>query len=236
MLFVYQFPQAGIAFKTEQKADNKTGIIVKSGLNCAAKRVRQFRSEHNNRKAGGKFGIRRSAAAARRFYHYHTAALLVFRQFCRYRAKFPAGRRFRSSVLWTVLGTKTRGQAQKYQNQAQTGKKPKKCIHIKTIVNSPCFANMPLNMIYKNADDKSGMSSGDLTALLLQVIKSWQVIAISAALVLYMFLVSYVARTYHRPKYVSKSKPKKAKIKIEKKPKKEKPAENANDELGLSEG
>ena len=91
-------------------------------------------------------------------------------------------------------------------------------------------------MIYKNADDKNGMFSGDLTALLLQVIKSWQVIAISVALVLYMFLVNYVARTYRRPRSVSKSKPQRAKIKIEKKPKKEKPAESTNDELGLEEG
>ena len=91
-------------------------------------------------------------------------------------------------------------------------------------------------MIKKNADDKSGMSSGDLTALLLQVIKSWQVIAISVALVLYMFLVNYVARTYHRPRSVSKSKPRKAKAKEENKNKKEKPAENTNAELGLTEG
>ena len=80
------------------------------------------------------------------------------------------------------------------------------------------------------------MSSGDLTALLFQVIKSWQVIAISVALILYMFLVNYVARTYRRPRPVSKSKPKKAKVKIEKKNDKEKPAENTNEELGLKEG
>ena len=91
-------------------------------------------------------------------------------------------------------------------------------------------------MIYYYADDKNGMSSEDLTALLLQVIKSWQVIAITVALVLYMFLVSHVARTYHRPRSVSKSKPKKAKIKIERKPKKEKNTENTDDELGLKEG
>jgi hypothetical protein len=88
-------------------------------------------------------------------------------------------------------------------------------------------------MIYKNADDKNGMSSGDLTAIISQVIKSWQVIAVSVVIVLYMSLVNHVARTYHRPRSVSKSKPQKAKTKPEKKPKKEKPAENTNDELGL---
>jgi len=96
---------------------------------------------------------------------------------------------------------------------------------------------MILNWIYKNADDKNGMFSGNLTALLLQVIKSWQVIAISVALVLYMFLVNYVARTYRRPRSVSKSKPQKAKVKADKKTAdkktEDKPAEDTNAELGL---
>ncbi|MDR2922751.1 MAG: hypothetical protein LBU85_05355 [Treponema sp.] len=45
--------------------------------------------------------------------------------------------------------------------------------------------------------------------LLFQVIKSWQVIAVSVALILYMSLVSYAARTHHKPASVSKTKPKK---------------------------
>jgi hypothetical protein len=44
------------------------------------------------------------------------------------------------------------------------------------------------------------MFSGELMGILKQVVSSWQVIAVSAALVLYMFLVSYVARTYKRPR------------------------------------
>jgi hypothetical protein len=44
------------------------------------------------------------------------------------------------------------------------------------------------------------MFSGELISLLKQVIISWQVIAVSVALVLYLFLVSYVARTYKRPR------------------------------------
>jgi hypothetical protein len=44
------------------------------------------------------------------------------------------------------------------------------------------------------------MFSGELMGILKQVVTSWQVITVSVALVLYMFLVSYVARTYKRPR------------------------------------
>jgi hypothetical protein len=55
------------------------------------------------------------------------------------------------------------------------------------------------------------MFSDGLMGLLVQVVMSWQVIAITVALVLYMFLVGYVSRTYHRPSFVSKSRPQKSK-------------------------
>ncbi|MDR0495328.1 MAG: hypothetical protein LBG95_06860 [Treponema sp.] len=55
------------------------------------------------------------------------------------------------------------------------------------------------------------MFSKEFSELLLQVVTSWQVIAITVALVLYIYLVNYVARSYHRPHSVSKSKPKKVK-------------------------
>jgi len=55
------------------------------------------------------------------------------------------------------------------------------------------------------------MFSQELKELLIQVIQSWQVIAVTIALVFYMYLVGYVARSYRRPRSVSKSKPKKAK-------------------------
>ena len=55
------------------------------------------------------------------------------------------------------------------------------------------------------------MFSNGLTELVLLVIKSWQVLAVTAALILYMYLVSFVSRTYHRPHFVSRSKPKKVK-------------------------
>jgi hypothetical protein len=44
------------------------------------------------------------------------------------------------------------------------------------------------------------MFSGELMGLLKQVVTSWQVIAVTVALVLYIFLVSYVGRTYKRPR------------------------------------
>ena len=52
--------------------------------------------------------------------------------------------------------------------------------------------------------------------MLIEVIKSWQVLVMTGALVLYMFLVNYVARTYHQPRYVSKSKPRTSKAKAAK--------------------
>jgi hypothetical protein len=84
------------------------------------------------------------------------------------------------------------------------------------------------------------MFSKELLSLLLRVITSWQVIAVSVVIVLYLFLVSYVGNPYHRPRSVSSfpSRPKK---------KKEKPApvasgdaggeskQETNDDLGLEE-
>jgi hypothetical protein len=68
------------------------------------------------------------------------------------------------------------------------------------------------------------MFSDELRNLLFQVIKSWQVIAVSIALVLYMSLVSYAAREHHKPASVSKTKPKKKE--------KSKPApKESNDEI-----
>jgi hypothetical protein len=70
------------------------------------------------------------------------------------------------------------------------------------------------------------MFSEELTHLLFQVIKSWQVIAVSIALILYLSLVSYAARAHHKPSSVSKTKPKKKKNPTEAaKPAPKKPAE-----------
>ncbi|MDR2607899.1 MAG: hypothetical protein LBC57_05855 [Treponema sp.] len=39
--------------------------------------------------------------------------------------------------------------------------------------------------------------------MLLQVITSWQVLAVTIAVILYFFLVSYVGRNYRRPRHAS---------------------------------
>jgi len=56
----------------------------------------------------------------------------------------------------------------------------------------------------------STMFSMELKELIPQVITSWQVWVTILVLVLFMYLVGYVARTYHRPR-VSKAKAKKKK-------------------------
>jgi len=72
--------------------------------------------------------------------------------------------------------------------------------------------------------------------LLFSLLKTWQVIAVTVAIVLYIFLINYVARTYRRPRFVSKSKPKKAKPPAAEKPGKKKTSEKeSNEELGLEE-
>jgi hypothetical protein len=63
------------------------------------------------------------------------------------------------------------------------------------------------------------MFSEELKSLLFQVIKSWQVIAVSIVMIVYLSLVGYVSRAHHKPSSVSKTKPKKIK-----KPANEKPA------------
>jgi len=67
------------------------------------------------------------------------------------------------------------------------------------------------------------MFSDELKNLLFQVIKSWQVIAVTIVLVLYISLVNYASRAHKKPAFVSKIKPKKK----EKKEKKEKPGAKA---------
>jgi len=65
------------------------------------------------------------------------------------------------------------------------------------------------------------MFSEELKSLLIQVVKSWQVIAVTVVLVLYISLVNYAARAHKKPAFVSKIKPKKKEKK--EKPKKEAP-------------
>jgi hypothetical protein len=77
--------------------------------------------------------------------------------------------------------------------------------------------------------------SGDFFDLALQVIRSWQVIAVSVALVLYIFLVNYVANVYSRRK---PRPPKPGKVDIMAEPETgegEEVSASDNDELGLEE-
>jgi hypothetical protein len=73
--------------------------------------------------------------------------------------------------------------------------------------------------------------SKELTSLIVSVLSSWQVIVVTLGVVVYVALVSNVARLYHN------ARPKPPRVRRPKKEKKEKEAvENADtDELGLEE-
>jgi hypothetical protein len=78
--------------------------------------------------------------------------------------------------------------------------------------------------------------SKEVIDLLLQVLKSWQVIAVTVAIVLYMSLVSYVARAHHRPRASKfKAKAKKQKSLAAAGPEETGGGSSINDELGLEE-
>jgi hypothetical protein len=82
------------------------------------------------------------------------------------------------------------------------------------------------------------MFSKETIEIIYRVISSWQVLAVTAAVILYVFLVSYVGRLYHRPHISMRS------VKSKKKASKA-PEETAagtaaeetatDDELGLEE-
>jgi hypothetical protein len=71
------------------------------------------------------------------------------------------------------------------------------------------------------------MFDGDLKSLLVQVISSWQVLVVTGALILYIFLVNYVGRLYHRRKPAPPSKAKAEKGAAAPEP--------SDDDLGLEE-
>jgi len=83
------------------------------------------------------------------------------------------------------------------------------------------------------------MFSSEFFELLKQILKSWQVIVVTIGLVIYIYILSYVARSYHRPK-VKKEKVKKIKkaepvIQHEEGFEEEESGDSSNDELGLEE-
>ena len=77
----------------------------------------------------------------------------------------------------------------------------------------------------------------ELKNLLPQIITSWQVIAVTIVLVLYIFLVGYVAKIYRRPRSVSKTRPQKKKgaAKDSSGPTEVAESHDTNDALGLKE-
>jgi hypothetical protein len=84
------------------------------------------------------------------------------------------------------------------------------------------------------------MSFQELKDLIIQIVRSWEVIAVTIAVVLYVLLVSYVGRLYHRTRPSLGGRPKKAKAKAAKASKaapETAPAESkpAIDELGIEE-
>ena len=76
--------------------------------------------------------------------------------------------------------------------------------------------------------------------MLFNVITSWEVWGVTVFLILYLSFVGYVARTYRRPRFVSKSRPKrsrKAAAALAKSAPAEAPdSADTNEALGLEEG
>ena len=79
------------------------------------------------------------------------------------------------------------------------------------------------------------MFSGGLLDLTIQLITTKEVIVVTVALVMYIFLIKYVAEPYRKSLSVSKTKAKKAKPSAKKAEKKKEPVDTTNEELGLQE-
>ena len=72
------------------------------------------------------------------------------------------------------------------------------------------------------------MFNSEIRTLLLEVIRSWQVLAVCVVLVIYIFIVNYVARIYNRN-------PRKMFLPKAKKGLPEAPGPSESDELGLED-
>ena len=89
---------------------------------------------------------------------------------------------------------------------------------------------MYYNLIYNSIGSYIIMINGELRELILQVIKSWQVIVVTVAVLLYILLVNYVSRNHYRARSSSTRLPKPKKVKAQAPA----PEEAADDsELGL---
>ena len=83
------------------------------------------------------------------------------------------------------------------------------------------------------------MFSKEILQLLIQVVTSWQIIAVTVALIFYMNIVLIVARRSHyRPRMVQKKVKRKKAAPAESGPEEvvTSPDSDINDELGLEEG
>ena len=78
------------------------------------------------------------------------------------------------------------------------------------------------------------MFSAEIRSLLAEVITSWQVLAVTGVLIIYIFLVNYVARIHQRPRHFSMPGIKKSKAKKAPVPSAPEPVSD-DDELGLEE-
>jgi hypothetical protein len=78
------------------------------------------------------------------------------------------------------------------------------------------------------------MFSKEFWEILAEIITSWQVIVITVVLIIYMNIVSYVARAYHHPR-IKKMKIKKGKPEPAMKSSSEEYEGDSNDDLGLEE-
>ena len=79
-----------------------------------------------------------------------------------------------------------------------------------------------------------------MSGILLQIITSWQVIAVTVALALYISLVNYVGRRYHQPRFSAgplrrAKKVKNSKSMAKSAPKEAPDDEDSNEALGLEE-
>jgi len=81
------------------------------------------------------------------------------------------------------------------------------------------------------------MFSQEFLDLLKHVITSWQVIAVTVGILIYMNIVTHVARSYHHPKVkkAAKVKAKKAEPVVSEGPEEIEGGGDSNDELGLEE-
>ena len=78
------------------------------------------------------------------------------------------------------------------------------------------------------------MFSSEVRRMLIQVISSWQVIAVTIVLIIYILIVKYVARIYNRGTRRSGNSNMPL-IPKDKKKKSEKPVHSETDDLGLEE-